>query len=75
MVSYRPCSVSQADDPWLQVISRDERFGSKPMSNTSLEKSKIRILLLEGVHQSAIDTLNARVTPISLSTHSLGEKS
>ncbi|MCS5561510.1 MAG: hypothetical protein NZ764_07470, partial [Marinobacter nauticus] len=27
------------------------------MSNTSLEKSKIRILLLEGVHQSAIDTL------------------
>ena len=59
MVSYRPCSVSQADDPWLQVISRDERFGSKPMSNTSLEKSKIRILLLEGVHQSAIDTLNA----------------
>ena len=29
------------------------------MSNTSLEKSKIRILLLEGVHQSAIDTLNA----------------
>ena len=30
------------------------------MSNsTSLEKSKIKILLLEGVHQSAIDTLNA----------------
>ena len=29
------------------------------MSKTSLEKSKIRILLLEGVHQSALDTLNA----------------
>ncbi len=27
--------------------------------NTSLEKSKIKILLLEGVHQSALDTLNA----------------
>ena len=26
---------------------------------TSLEKSKIKILLLEGVHQSAVDTLNA----------------
>ncbi|ERS09939.1 3-phosphoglycerate dehydrogenase [Marinobacter sp. EVN1] len=75
MVSYRPCSVSQADDPWLQVISRDERFGSKPMSNTSLEKSKIRILLLEGVHQSAIDTLNAAgYTNIEYLTHSLGEE-
>lgn len=29
------------------------------MSNTSLNKSKIKILLLEGVHQSAIDALNA----------------
>src|SRR5690554_7857921 len=29
------------------------------MSKTSLEKSKIRFLLLEGVHQNAIDTLNA----------------
>jgi D-3-phosphoglycerate dehydrogenase len=67
--------VSQADDPWLQVISRDERFGSKPMSNTSLEKSKIRILLLEGVHQSAIDTLNAAgYTNIEYLTHSLGEE-
>lgn len=28
------------------------------MSKTSLEKSKIKILLLEGVHQSAVDTLN-----------------
>jgi len=75
MVSYRPCSVSQADDPWGQVISRDERFGSKPMSNTSLEKSKIRILLLEGVHHSAIDTLNAAgYTNIEYLTHSLGEE-
>ncbi len=29
------------------------------MTDTSLDKSKIRILLLEGVHQSALDTLNA----------------
>ncbi|MFD1382797.1 phosphoglycerate dehydrogenase [Rhodanobacter aciditrophus] len=29
------------------------------MSNTSLDKSKIKILLLEGVHQSAIEALNA----------------
>ncbi len=29
------------------------------MSNTSLNKSTIKILLLEGVHQSAIDALNA----------------
>lgn len=44
------------------------------MSNTSLEKSKIRILLLEGVHQSAIDTLNAAgYTNIEYLPHSLGE--
>ncbi len=29
------------------------------MTDTSLDKSKIRILLLEGVHQSALDTLNS----------------
>ena len=29
------------------------------MSKTSLDKSKIRILLLEGVHQNAIKTFNA----------------
>jgi len=29
------------------------------MTDTSLDKSKIRILLLEGVHQSALDTLQA----------------
>ncbi|BFM50261.1 phosphoglycerate dehydrogenase [Marinomonas sp. THO17] len=28
------------------------------MSNTSLDKAKIKILLLEGVHQSALDALN-----------------
>ncbi|MDR9425244.1 MAG: phosphoglycerate dehydrogenase [Marinobacter sp.] len=45
------------------------------MSNTSLEKSKIRILLLEGVHQSAVDTLNAAgYTNIEYLTHSLGEE-
>ena len=30
------------------------------MSKISLDKSKIKFLLLEGVHQSAIDTLNAQ---------------
>jgi D-3-phosphoglycerate dehydrogenase len=45
------------------------------MSNTSLEKSKIRILLLEGVHQSALDTLNAAgYTNIEYLTHSLAEE-
>ena len=29
------------------------------MSKTSLDKSKIKFLLLEGVHQSAVNTLNA----------------
>lgn len=45
------------------------------MSTKSLEKSKIRILLLEGVHQSAIDTLNAAgYTNIEYLTHSLSEE-
>ncbi|WP_328185778.1 phosphoglycerate dehydrogenase [Marinobacter sp. OP 3.4] len=44
------------------------------MSETSLEKSKIRILLLEGVHQSALDTLHAAgYTNIEYLTHSLAE--
>ena len=30
------------------------------MSKTSLDKSKIKFLLLEGVHPSAIDTLKAQ---------------
>lgn len=42
---------------------------------TSLDKSKIRILLLEGVHQSAIDTLNAQgYTNIEYHTGSLPEE-
>ena len=45
---------------------------SKP---TSLEKSKIKILLLEGVHQSAIDTLNKQgYTNIEYHTGSLPEE-
>tara|TARA_R110002167_G_scaffold143109_1_gene332323 strand:- start:2212 stop:3432 length:1221 start_codon:yes stop_codon:yes gene_type:complete len=41
----------------------------------SLEKSKIRILLLEGVHQSALDTLNAAgYTNIEYLSHSLAEE-
>ena len=46
------------------------------MSKTTyLDKSKIRILLLEGVHQSAIDTLNAQgYTNIEFHTGSLPEE-
>lgn len=45
------------------------------MAHTSLDKSKIRILLLEGVHQSAVDTLNAAgYTNIEYLTHSLAEE-
>lgn len=33
--------------------------GSSQMSKTSLDKSKIKFLLLEGVHQTAVDTLKA----------------
>ena len=48
---------------------------AKPMSTKSLEKSKIRILLLEGVHQSALDTLNAAgYTNIEYLSHSLAEE-
>lgn len=45
------------------------------MSNpTSLDKSKIKILLLEGVHQSAVDSLNANgYTNIEFHTGSLPE--
>jgi len=43
--------------------------------NTSLDKSKIKILLLEGVHQSALDTLNAHgYTNIEYLTGSLPEE-
>ena len=42
---------------------------------TSLDKSKIKILLLEGVHQSAIDTLNSQgYTNIEFHTGSLPEE-
>ena len=45
------------------------------MAKTSLDKSKIRFLLLEGVHQSAVDTLNAAgYTNIEHISHSLPEE-
>lgn len=44
------------------------------MSKTSLDKSKIKFLLLEGVHQSAVDTLNAAgYTNIDYLKTALGE--
>ncbi|ALM50939.1 phosphoglycerate dehydrogenase [Halomonas huangheensis] len=46
------------------------------MAKTSLDKSKIKILLLEGVHQSAVDNfLNAGYTNIEHQTTSLDEAS
>lgn len=39
------------------ILLRDNRFTQ--MSKTSLDKSKIKFLLLEGVHQNAVDTLKA----------------
>ena len=50
------------------------------MAKTSLEKSKIKILLLEGVHQSAVDNFhnagyeNIEHLPTSLDEESLIEK-
>lgn len=42
------------------------------MSKTSLDKSKIKFLLLEGVHQSAVDVLKAAgYTSIEYHTSSL----
>ncbi|MCF5506268.1 phosphoglycerate dehydrogenase, partial [Pseudomonas syringae] len=44
------------------------------MSKTSLDKSKIKFLLLEGVHQSAVDVLKAAgYTSIEYHTKSLPE--
>ncbi|PVY70646.1 D-3-phosphoglycerate dehydrogenase [Tamilnaduibacter salinus] len=44
------------------------------MATTSLDKSKIRILLLEGVHQSALDTLHAAgYTNIEYIKHAISE--
>ncbi|WP_250657023.1 phosphoglycerate dehydrogenase [Alkalimarinus coralli] len=45
------------------------------MTTTSLDKSKIKFLLLEGLHQSAVDTLNAAgYTNIEYLTTSLSEE-
>lgn len=45
------------------------------MGNTSFEKSKLKFLLLEGIHQSAVKTLNAAgYTNIELLTKSLSEQ-
>jgi D-3-phosphoglycerate dehydrogenase len=43
----------------IRALQHPLLFGIVIMSKTSLEKSKIKFLLLEGVHQSAVDTLQA----------------
>ena len=40
-------------------------------NKVSLDKSKIKFVLLEGVHQSALDTCMRRATPISTFTKKL----
>jgi D-3-phosphoglycerate dehydrogenase len=40
------------------MLPRISHLQELPMSKTSLDKSKIKFLLLEGVHQSAVNTLN-----------------
>ena len=56
----------------LAIFSPGYRFTQ--MSKTSLDKSKIRFLLLEGVHQNAVDTLKAAgYTNIEYLTGSLPE--
>lgn len=56
----------------LANLSPGYRFTQ--MSKTSLDKSKIRFLLLEGVHQNAVDTLKAAgYTNIEYLTGSLPE--
>lgn len=35
------------------------------MAKVSLEKDKIKFLLVEGVHQKALESLQQRVTPTS----------
>ena len=45
------------------------------MSNHSLDKSKIKVLLLEGVHQNAVDNFRAQgYTNVELLPHSLPEE-
>ena len=43
----------------MLVLEHSLLWITKAMPETSLDKSKIKILLLEGVHQSAVDTLHA----------------
>eukprot|EP01034_Spumella_vulgaris_P009968 gene9969-12648_t len=51
-----------------------EQYWFTQMSKTSLDKSKIKFLLLEGVHQSAVDVLKAAgYTSIEYLTGSLPE--
>eukprot|EP01093_Parvamoeba_rugata_P016284 TRINITY_DN5_c0_g5_i1.p1 TRINITY_DN5_c0_g5~~TRINITY_DN5_c0_g5_i1.p1 ORF type:complete len:357 (+),score=77.30 TRINITY_DN5_c0_g5_i1:1543-2613(+) len=52
---YRPCSLPAAAKT-AYLLSFTTARDSKSMSKVSLEKDKIRILLLEGVHQSALET-------------------
>jgi len=56
-------------------IIHNLRHKSKMSNATSLDKSKIKILLLEGVHQSAVDSLNeSGYSNIEYHTGSLSEE-
>ncbi|RML68719.1 D-3-phosphoglycerate dehydrogenase [Pseudomonas syringae pv. apii] len=71
--SIRPPRVVPRADPATPCqFSSGHRFTQ--MSKTSLDKSKIKFLLLEGVHQSAVDVLKAAgYTSIEYHTKSLPE--
>lgn len=57
------------------IIIHNVRHKSKMSNATSLDKSKIKILLLEGVHQSAVDSLNeSGYSNIEYHTGSLSEE-
>ena len=74
MLRWRPFSPLAALAGSTAASFSLETLDSTQMSKTSLDKSKIRFLLLEGVHQSAVDTLkSAGYSNIEYVTSSLPE--
>lgn len=74
MLRWRPFSPLAALAGSMAASFSLETLDSTQMSKTSLDKSKIRFLLLEGVHQSAVDTLkSAGYSNIEYVTSSLPE--
>jgi len=51
------CYHADSTQPTLSLIFSIQKLAMSDSQSTSLEKSKIKFLLLEAVHQSALDTL------------------